>query len=230
MSFLISVPGKLKEVGDNVGTLLSRLTATRAGYLNTPISSRAPASTALLRSVWTNTRASRLDQIPSIAAQVAALRATINQGSDTYSGVETTSDDGIGAALADQHGMGVLGTHSTANSTWTSIIDVSGSGMIDALAFRCSAHTQNTDLGVRLTIDGVSVYGTDTDNLAGHATNTDQDNYGMIFNGACSLDGSDHFQSLTFWPVPFASQFRVEMYAQSGFSNAGVIYGRYRTF
>ncbi|MEO0166750.1 MAG: hypothetical protein ABIL39_11510 [candidate division WOR-3 bacterium] len=54
-------------LNDDVDTLLSRLTSTRAGYLDnlpnldTSISSRAPASTALSNTVWTDTKAGYLD-------------------------------------------------------------------------------------------------------------------------------------------------------------------------
>lgn len=58
---LMGIPGKLK-------TLLDRLTATRAGYLDNldaTVSSRAPSSTALSTSNWTAARAGYLDNLNS---------------------------------------------------------------------------------------------------------------------------------------------------------------------
>ena len=61
-TMLAGVPGKLK-------TMLDRLTATRAANLdnlNTTISSRAAASTALTNAVWTDARAGKLDLLPLV--------------------------------------------------------------------------------------------------------------------------------------------------------------------
>jgi len=65
---LMGLPGKVK-------TLLDRLTATRAGNLdnlNTPVSSRAAAATALSTANWTNTRAGNLDRLDTTVASRAA--------------------------------------------------------------------------------------------------------------------------------------------------------------
>jgi len=70
---LMGLPGKVK-------TLLDRLTATRAGNLdnlNTTVSSRAAAATALSTANWTNTRAGNLDTIPTLAGRLTAGRATL---------------------------------------------------------------------------------------------------------------------------------------------------------
>lgn len=56
---LLGLPGKVK-------TLLDRLTATRAGYLDNldaAVTTRAPSSTALSSATWTSARAGYLDKI-----------------------------------------------------------------------------------------------------------------------------------------------------------------------
>ena len=55
MSLIDGSGGKLK-------TLLDRLTAARAAYLDAAITSRAAAATALDNTVWTSTKAGYLDQ------------------------------------------------------------------------------------------------------------------------------------------------------------------------
>ena len=69
---LLGVPGKLK-------TLLDRLTAARAtklDNLDTAITTRAPSSTALSTATWTATRAGYLDGPISNASKHAKLIAT----------------------------------------------------------------------------------------------------------------------------------------------------------
>jgi hypothetical protein len=61
---LMGLPGKIK-------TLLDRLTATRAGYLDrldAAVTTRAAASTALTNTTWTDTRAGYLDGMFRIKA------------------------------------------------------------------------------------------------------------------------------------------------------------------
>lgn len=60
-----TVFGKLNKLISDLVTHMSRWTATKAGYVDASISSRAPANTALSNSIWTNARASRIDNIHS---------------------------------------------------------------------------------------------------------------------------------------------------------------------
>lgn len=69
LMMLAGLPGKMKQ-------LLDRLSAARAANLDridTSISSRAPANTALLRAVWSDARAAALDLIT--AARMARIDA-----------------------------------------------------------------------------------------------------------------------------------------------------------
>lgn len=94
-AFLFGVPGKLK-------TLLDRLTATRAGYLDridATVSSRAPASTALDSSVWTGTKAGYLDA--AVTSRLGSIKA-IYKGtiSVTTSGSSPTAGGGTATITA----------------------------------------------------------------------------------------------------------------------------------
>jgi len=79
--FLLGVPGKLK-------TLLDRLTATRAGYLDrldATISSRTSSA------VWTGTKAGYLDA--SISSRLSSAVASIQTGYVSGSGTTGSGED-----------------------------------------------------------------------------------------------------------------------------------------
>lgn len=92
---LMGVPGKLK-------TLLDRLTATRAGYLDNldaAVTTRAAASTALSTATWTSTRAGYLDNLSSAPLSTAInriqsgtiqLTGTMTSGTATITSVDTS--------------------------------------------------------------------------------------------------------------------------------------------
>ena len=68
-ALLYGLPGRVK-------TLLDRLTADRADKidaLDAEISSRAPASTALNNTVWTDERADKLDSLVNLDAPISGL-------------------------------------------------------------------------------------------------------------------------------------------------------------
>lgn len=99
-AYLISVPGKLKQLLDRIPatatTLLNRLDAT--------ISSRAPASTALLRSIWTDAKAAFLDVSISSRASATNLQ---------------TVDDNVDTILARVPGVLPTGIASVQRVVWT---------------------------------------------------------------------------------------------------------------
>jgi len=93
IDFLLGVPGKLK-------TLTDRLTADRAANLDdldTTVSSRAAASTALSSATWTNTKAGyidaaitgRLGSIKAIYRGTIALAAASASATATITTVDT---------------------------------------------------------------------------------------------------------------------------------------------
>lgn len=71
MDFLFGVPGKLN-------TLLARLSAARAAYLDAAISTRAPAGTALSTLVWTPERAALLDIVSRGKPRKVTILSTQN--------------------------------------------------------------------------------------------------------------------------------------------------------
>lgn len=72
--------------------MLASLKSKILSYLDTTISSRAPANTALSNGTWTNARATAIDTINANAARLTAARATIidNIGATNNTGGSTT--------------------------------------------------------------------------------------------------------------------------------------------
>jgi hypothetical protein len=123
----MGVPGKLK-------TLLDRLTATRAGYLDNldaAVSSRAAASTALTNATWTDAKSNKLTN----AAQEDSplLDVPISNGivSTTYASNSTTS--------------------------YTDAINYTGSGVLQLAACVVSGSVWNDQATMDIIIDGVTV-------------------------------------------------------------------------
>lgn len=58
---------------NGINSLLARLSAARAAFLDAPVSSRAAAETALSNTIWTAERAARLDQVATVLDAVAAI-------------------------------------------------------------------------------------------------------------------------------------------------------------
>jgi hypothetical protein len=68
---LLGLPGRIKILLDRIGSN----TPTQLGRLDANVSSRAPASTALSTSQWTNTKAGYLDAAISGRASQASVNA-----------------------------------------------------------------------------------------------------------------------------------------------------------
>lgn len=121
---LLGVPGKLK-------TLLDRLTATRAGYLDnlpdldTTVSSRAPATdTATLVSRLTADRAAALDALPNLGPPSAAWTTL----PAPFASAINSSITGIGAITT-----GSLNNIPT-GSTYTTMFSITGDCIMSVLA------------------------------------------------------------------------------------------------
>lgn len=131
---LLGVPGKLK-------TLIDRLTATRAGYLDnltdldTTVSSRAPATdTATLVSRLTAARAANLDSIPKTGPPSASWTTLPANGTADLINICSS-------------GSGIYTTGSTAvptGATYTTILTITGDSVLWFCAFYDSVSTSKT--------------------------------------------------------------------------------------
>lgn len=86
MELLAGVPGKLKALAD-------RLTAARAANLDrldADVSTRAPASSALSRMVWTDAKAALLDNLGNLTSAPSRIK-TIQRGTIYIPGGNTFS-------------------------------------------------------------------------------------------------------------------------------------------
>lgn len=105
---LMGIPGKLK-------TLLDRLTATRAGYLdNLSAGAVAQAGTALSTAQWTNTRAGYLDNIPSIPTTPIN---SIQYGEVSIAAAATSATATITSVTTSKTVLVFLGSRMTSGST-----------------------------------------------------------------------------------------------------------------
>lgn len=80
IDFLLGVPGRMKTISDYLtGTLYPYIT-TRTANLDTTVSSRAAASTALTNATWTDTRAAKLDLIGAQSSVIQSIqRGAVDQ-------------------------------------------------------------------------------------------------------------------------------------------------------
>ena len=93
IDFLLGVPGKLKTISDYLtGTLYPYITS-RTAYLDTTVSSRAAASTALTNATWTDTRAAKLDTV-LLTSAIQSVQTGRISGSYTVVGSGSTEDCG----------------------------------------------------------------------------------------------------------------------------------------
>lgn len=86
VAILLSVPGRLKVVADNVATLLSRLTATRAGYLDAAVSSAIKGVKSVQRGSVTLDALSVNVTISSVTTSKALLSFTQTPAYTTAAG------------------------------------------------------------------------------------------------------------------------------------------------
>lgn len=75
-----TVFGKLNKLISDLVTHMSRWSAAKANYLDASISSRAPANTALSTAIWTNTRATYLDNVNTYSAAAYNNTTTLLRG------------------------------------------------------------------------------------------------------------------------------------------------------
>ncbi len=113
IDFLLGVPGKLKTISDYLtGTLYPYIT-TRTANLDTTISSRAAASTALTNATWTDTRAAKIDTIDTTVSATARIKL-IQRGTIALSnGGFTTGTSTITAVVTAKTELRCLGFSAT---------------------------------------------------------------------------------------------------------------------
>lgn len=170
-----------------LATLLERITATRAGYLDAAISSRAAAATALSTATWTNARAAKLDQIGAIIPTTNGLKGRPVSNSGLLASVGSA-----GASF-----LSTSGSTSTYDS-WTNVLAVTGAGVLEFLSVYATANASDRNAQARLSIDGNVVWTSDTD-----AWQTASDN-----NDGVYLVGSASPESLG--NIRFASSFTLD--------------------
>ena len=140
-SFLLGLPGK-------IGTLLTRLSAARAGYLdNLSAGAVAQAGTALSTGQWTNARAGYLDALNTGVTVASPLLADVKAN-----GMMEGSDSPAGLATLDAS-MSGLTADSTVSTTFVDAVNYTGAGVLLFAAAQKS--TQNVTIEVL--IDGTQI-------------------------------------------------------------------------
>lgn len=131
-------------------TLLNRLTAARAAFLDAATTSRAAAATALSTGQWTNARAANLDNLDQLVSLSGAKAPTTNG----LKGVRTTLN-----ANFFPDGLVTANTTTSTFNVWAELLgEASASGVISVLAVMQNANTNSLDWGARLSIDGKVVW------------------------------------------------------------------------
>lgn len=202
IELLLGVPAKLKILTD-------RLTAARAAKLdnlNTTISSRAAASTALLNTVWTNAKATFLDvELTSRASQISldALSDAQVLSIPPVQLVPATSDGTSLLRLSgvdDTKAFGRAYAPSLAANSWYTLINISGAGVLNWFSVYESGVT-NKAVSVRITIDGVTVLDMQGDyTLAG--------NKGLVVVG---VFGGAVYVAMALDFIPYRSSLKIEV-------------------
>ena len=106
---LYGLPGKIK-------TLLDRLTAARAGYLDrldNTVSSRAPASTALSNATWTDARAEYQDRLDNTVSSRAPASTALSNA--TWTDDRAVKVDNLDAAVSTR----APSSTALSTATWT---------------------------------------------------------------------------------------------------------------
>lgn len=194
-TMLAGVPGKLK-------TLLDRLTAARAGYLDrldATISSRAAASTALSNATWTNTRAGKLDLIKQ--SPVDSPPAADGLSGAVLSYTSPPDYRVVGGAQ-----------FTTGSTTLVTALSVTGAGVLNFLTV-----TGGSDIGAQvvITIDGVVALNTTFSGAAAQSTT-------MVIVGAFMQS-----YSIALDQVPFRSSLLVQVRA-TGSSRTVTVVSKHR--
>jgi hypothetical protein len=162
IDFLLSVPGRCTQILNGVNTLLTNWTSTRAAYLDAAISSRAPANTALSTAVWTTLRATALDSLAAVAANITTMlqRPTLSAPTTLTAPSTTGYTAGKRAAMQQIDGIEVSATVSPGAGAYSTVINEVGRGIINFLGLAIWVEPPSGTKGWRITIDGNVFTGT----------------------------------------------------------------------
>lgn len=210
MSFLLGVPGKLNAIKANIDTLLSRLSTTVVGRIDSSISSRAPSSTALSTAQWTNSRASLLDELSKVEnVRVNPILAA------PISFSTTANVFGLGTALSF---TSLSNSSASVTTSFVTILSITGRGVLSFLApVNNNGSAQQT---FRVTVDGTVAYtGTLLSGSAG---------LGTVVIGTVAVDGGGNLSHLGLEQVAFNSSVVVEASSNSASSNVAKLYYKWR--
>lgn len=141
-----------------VTTLLGRLPAERAAKIDnadTPISSRAPAATALSRAIWTDDLAALLAGFASSHPLLSPPKAGGLTARAFAFGLGTAGFSNL-ASWQTHFGSVVEAATVVSNTSWVDVINYAGAGAVQLVAWDAYSNSAATST-VEIIIDGVTV-------------------------------------------------------------------------
>jgi hypothetical protein len=195
------------EILNKVKQIRTDYTTARAAYLDAAITSRAPSSTALTDTTWTDSRAGKLDNL-DVAVSTIGTSPPITSGLKGVgvSNGELTTVNFTGGGGTWDHIAPVVSTNQTAASTWLTLLtETSSSGVIKFMSVYQILNASDKDIQARLKIDGNIVWTSDTDAWKWAGDN----NSGFALVGAAWNVVSTTY-SLAFENIPFSDSFLLE--------------------
>ena len=142
-----------------LATLLTRLTAARAAFLDAAITSRASATD------YTTARAAKLDFLDAAISSIGDAPPTTNglKGRYTTSQAAPATAPTVVQTLLGSYGVYTASVGSSTYDAWTTLVtETSKSGVITWCAAYVSTNSSNLNTQLRLSIDGNVVYTSDT--------------------------------------------------------------------
>lgn len=229
MSILLS--GRIAAIKAQLVTLLSRVSAnvalaatalsstvwtgTKAGYLDITISSRASASALTtvdneIAAIDTVVDAIKVLTDLNLDAKISEIDTTPPPGSDIFKAGTTTS-----GATPNMGGLTRV-VDSRASSGYVTVLDITGSGVIEALFYRSIDNISSKNIGLRITVDGSVVY---TD-LAIIDNISDEDRTHSFIGGAST-------SGYSLGTFPYSTSFKVENFHQNVSQSVEHIFYKY---
>ena len=195
-----------------LATLLSRLTSTRAGYLDNLSNLDASISGQLAAGGYTSARAAKLDNLDAAITTVGSTPPTSVVGHVLHSDIYLAGNP-LGNASA---------TVGAVQNTWYPLLSVTDSGVIEFLSIYEDA-TGVEDYQARLLVDGSEVWLSSTTLWSG-----DRDGDGVAVVGGAFVSGVA-LQSVAFGALPFSASFVLQARCTS--AAAGISFRcRYRYY
>ena len=179
-------------------TLLQRLTAARAAFLDADISSRAPASSALSTTQWTNARATKLDNLDKLLSTIGPVPPTTNG----LKGVIISNADIYVTSTGSRTISPIITASTSTYNVWTTLLSVTAVGVIEIMTAYQVANTSDRDAQLRLKIDGNIVYISNAD--LWKVTGDDNDGISLIGTVSSSFGG------LAWASISFSTSFLLE--------------------